>query len=191
VSKAVVLNEHIYNLLIVKDLDQFTVTELRDALVKSTEQFEDENEARKFIYRQLSRLVDKGLLEKQAANSRKGTIYFKSEVFKQSQFIAKIRRLKRHKHRECIGQPEAHVPTSNGFLDTIQKEKSELEALQEIALREMDKYQEVLNRFPDEANYVQTLFLQARDRAKNIQGDLEALTKLLLHYPLYPEKAPC
>ena len=190
-SKAVALNEHIYNLLIVKDLDRFTVTELRDALVKSTEQFDDENEARKFIYRQLSRMVNKGLLKKQTANSRKGTIYFKSDVFKQSQFIAKIRRLKKHQYRECTMLPEVDVPTCSGFLDTIRKEKSELEALQEIALREMVKYQEVLNRFPDEASYVQTFFLQARVRAKNIQGDLEALTKLFLHYPQSSKKASC
>ncbi|WP_299018277.1 hypothetical protein [uncultured Photobacterium sp.] len=154
----------------------------RDALVESTEQFEDLNEARKFLYRQILRLVEKGLLQKQPTKGRKSTIYFKSGTFKQNKFIAKSRRVK---------EQETSVTVSNSFLETIQKEKSELEALQEIALREMNKYQEVLNRFPDEANYVRTFFLEARERAKNIQGDLEALTRLLLNYPQSLEKASC
>ncbi|PSW23751.1 hypothetical protein C9I94_13695 [Photobacterium swingsii] len=190
-SKAVALNEHIYNLLIVKDLDHFTVTELRDALVKSTDQFDDENEARKFIYRQISRLFDKGLLEKQPGSRWKSTVYFKSTFFNQNRFVGKSRRRLVAKQKESKPGPNGQSENSRGFLEAIRKEKSELEALQEIALREMDKYQEVLSRFPDESSYVRTFFLQARERAKNMQGDLEALTKLLMNYPQSSEKVPC
>ncbi|WP_413112706.1 hypothetical protein [Thaumasiovibrio sp. DFM-14] len=179
-SKSVALNEHIYNLLIVRDLDHFTVTGLRDALLEAGCIQGDKNEARKFAYRQISRLLLNGYLKKSDKKGVHNAVYSKTPKAHTAQFYPK-------KMPPLKNSVSSHTPVDKGnsdFLKTLQKERNELEALQAIALREIEKYQEVIQRFPSERPYINTIFVRARVHATNIQGDLEALAKLVDNYPL-------
>lgn len=71
---SVAINEHIFNLLIKKGLDHFSVTDLRDELMNENQDLGDGSEARKFVYRQLLRLVEKGYLEKRLVHQEKWLI---------------------------------------------------------------------------------------------------------------------
>lgn len=90
-----VLNEYIYTLLIEKGFDGLTVPCLRDELLKITEEFKEIVEARKFLYRQLLQLEQKGLLLTKG-QGRKRT-YHKSELFKVTEFKAKKKKATKEK----------------------------------------------------------------------------------------------
>ncbi|HAS8623081.1 TPA: phage tail tape measure protein, partial [Vibrio vulnificus] len=84
------LNEYIYTLLIEKELDGLTVPRLRDELLKITGEFKDIVEARKFLYRHLLQLEQKGLLQTKGQGRKK--TYHKSELFKTTEFKSKKRK---------------------------------------------------------------------------------------------------
>ena len=58
------MNVFLHFLLVTKQMNYFTVTEAKEALMREYSEFDNPAEARKFIYRQLSRNVDKGLLKR-------------------------------------------------------------------------------------------------------------------------------
>lgn len=58
------MNVYLHFLLVIKQMNEFTVSEAKDALLNEQPEFTDEVETRKFIYRQLTRNVEKGLLER-------------------------------------------------------------------------------------------------------------------------------
>jgi len=63
------INEKMYALLIAHGMDEFTVLELRDAYFSRNRNEACKIEARKFVYRQITRLLQKGLLLKQEGNT--------------------------------------------------------------------------------------------------------------------------
>ncbi|MBH0040626.1 hypothetical protein [Pseudoalteromonas sp. SWN166] len=82
-SKKANMNVFLHFLLVIKQMDKFTVTQAKDALLREQPTFADAVETRKFIYRQLTRNVAKGLL-KRTNKLRKGVkevIYSKTELF--------------------------------------------------------------------------------------------------------------
>ena len=89
VPKAVSLNKNVYNILINNNLNDFTITEFRDKLLSCCTYYSDKNLARKFIYRQVYRLVNKGLLVKIKNSDDKKARYVKSQLFDCTKFIKK------------------------------------------------------------------------------------------------------
>ena len=64
-------------------MNDFTVTEAKDMLIHEKAEFTDPVETRKFIYRQLTRNVAKGLLKRtdKSDGGNKKTIYAKTNLF--------------------------------------------------------------------------------------------------------------
>ena len=58
------MNVFLHFLLVIKQMDKFTVTEAKEGLLREQHTFTDAVETRKFIYRQLTRNVAKGLLKR-------------------------------------------------------------------------------------------------------------------------------
>ncbi|NMV05989.1 hypothetical protein HKB28_02290, partial [Vibrio parahaemolyticus] len=61
-KKVTRINPDMFNLLIEKGMDDFSVIEARDALLNSTSTFTSSDEARKYVYKQLLSLEEKGWL---------------------------------------------------------------------------------------------------------------------------------
>ena len=63
-SQKVNLNVFLHSLLVIKQMNEFTVIEAKDALLREHAEFTDSTEARKFIYRQLLQSINNGLLKR-------------------------------------------------------------------------------------------------------------------------------
>lgn len=59
-KKVTRINPHMFNLLIEKGMDDFSVTEARDALLNSVSTFPSKDDARKYVYKQLLSFEEKG-----------------------------------------------------------------------------------------------------------------------------------
>ena len=86
-SKAVALHQDVHNLLITNNIDNFTVSEIRDALIYSSNSFSDKSETRKYIYRVVCKLVKLGLLIKHPNSQIKKIKYTKPELFFTANFV--------------------------------------------------------------------------------------------------------
>ncbi|WP_283129802.1 hypothetical protein [Enterovibrio norvegicus] len=173
---SVAINEHIFNLLIKKGLDHFSVTDLRDELMNENQDLGDGSEARKFVYRQLLRLVEKGYLEKTSRTSGK-MAYRKTELFFKTTFKPRLSRKKISK------ASREELSSENAFSAILKSELARYEAELSITLREMDKYQSLMSSYPEQAEFISKFFVDARERAKDLQGDIEAVNNLVMHYP--------
>jgi len=177
VSNVIALNEYVYNLLIKKGFNKFTVTELRNALLKQSKEFKNKDEARRFIYRHLVRLVKKRLLIKQEKKSPKNTIYLKTELFDTTVFIG-----------GGLSQTERKFYGSELYLEVREEDSSFLqEILKEKLLHEIDlatlegeieEYMSLIERFPEQKKSINELYCEAKKHSVRSLGKVNALTKI-------------
>jgi len=172
VSNVVSLNAFVYKLLIENDLNNFTVTDIRNFLLKISTEFVHEDEARRFIYRQLVKLVDKKLLSKVKKDNAKQFIYTKTALFNEIHFVSKTTGITKTKTSVT---PVVKI----NFIDILSKEKHAHEADLAVVLCEVEEYKELINRFPDQVDYLKSLYLDARDRSVQLLGKINAVGRVL------------
>lgn len=177
-SKAVSLNEHIYNLLIIRGINQFTVTEARDALMEQSEYFSDEIEARKVVYRQILRLLNKGLLAKTNSEASQTVKYFKTEQFSQTDFTLKHKKKSVNDAQVITSKQTVHDVT-DFFWSILEKEKLTHEADLQIVLGELEEFKRLLSRFPEKREHFESFYFEAKERSTTLLGKVNALTKVL------------
>jgi len=172
VSKVVPLQTDIYKILINNKYNNFTIAEFRDELVNCSNTFTDKNLARKFIYRQVYRLLNKRLLIKIKNSGDKKARYIKSELFQGTSF--------RNKELYFIKQ------TSNTLkhplypsATTLKMEKIKLQNNLAVTICEANVYSELLTRLPDQANHLRKFQSEAQSNTINLMGKINALEKVL------------
>jgi len=122
-SQQVDMNIFLHSLLVIKKMNDFTVIEARDALLADHAEFTDSTETRKFIYRQLLRNINKGLLKRvdRKNGKKKYVLYSKTELF----FTSTITPVKR--------ENKTLLPVKMSVTKPVQEE-NELNALLEHQL---------------------------------------------------------
>ncbi len=161
------LNIHIHNLLIEKEMNGFKVAELRDALLLySNGEFKDHNEARKFIYRQILRLQKKKWLIS-TGNGRHKT-YTVTELFKEQCF-----------KKSALENAVFSADNSSFSFSNLSQEKLQSEGELYIILGEVEEYQQLLARFPNEESFLKPMFNNAKERSAKLLGKINALTHVL------------
>lgn len=171
VPKIVLLNKNIYNILINNNLNDFTITQFRDKLLGCSTQYSDKNLARKFIYRQVYRLSNKGLLVKIKNSDDKKARYVKSQLFDCTKFIKKPLKITNTSNQD----------SSLKSLNILELEKSVF--IEELAVKshETDVYKELLRRFPDHKASLTELQSEAELSTFALKGRITALEKFLVH----------
>jgi hypothetical protein len=172
VSKVVPLQVDIYNILINNKYNNFTIAEFRDELVNCSNTFTDNNMARKFIYRQVYRLLNKELLIKIKNSGDKKARYIKSELFKETSFISK--KLSQTLHAAKILKNQ-HSPS----ISTLEKEKIKLQENLAVVNCEANVYSELITRLPEQALHLKKFQTEAKIYSINLMGKINALEKVL------------
>lgn len=171
-NRKVPLNQWLYKALIEKEMDGFSVLEIRNSLLEETAGQLDKHELRKMLYRQIYKLVDRGYLEKRSGEADNEPCYFKSDRFGSVAFIPAKRTvlpsLKKHR-RESNEQP---------FLSHISREKAQSEAELRIVLGEVEEYKRVLAHFPKQSALIQPLYDKSKEYSAELLGRINALSKL-------------
>jgi hypothetical protein len=174
VSKVVPLQSDIYKILINNKYNNFTIAEFRDELVNCSSTFTDKNLARKFIYRQVYRLINKSLLIKIKNSGGQKARYIKTELFKETSFGNKT----------LVSDKQLKLPTKD-ILNTshsiakLEREKNMLEESLAITTCEVDVYTELLKNLPDQASHLKKFHLEAKTSSICLTGRINALEKVL------------
>jgi len=178
-SSTVDMNVFLHSLLIIKQMNNFTVLEAKDALLKDHAEFTDDVETRKFIYRQLTRSVEKGLLKRtdRFDNGSKQVIYSKTDKLLASSVVPIKRGAKARiatKKTEPVKAPE-----SVSYKTELQKELMAYEIDLNTILEEAKEYKRLSVRFPDLKEKLQQHQFQAKEKSIKLLGKVHALQNLL------------
>ncbi len=178
-KSAVKLHPYIYNLLIEKDFKEFSATNLRDALLKITDEYIHMTEARKFIYRQLLRLEALGFICKiDKSDGRSKKLYKKTQLFYSTTFTSG-KMPKNSRLQTVPAKVDTEASDVDIFLNDLKKEKLIHEAKLAVVLSEIEEYQSLMERFPTKRTYLTDLYQQAKNQSAALLGRVTALSKVL------------
>ncbi|WP_351019519.1 response regulator [Shewanella sp. AC91-MNA-CIBAN-0169] len=158
-----------------ESFNHFQVIELRDAYLAVSQCSESESQAYKFIYRQISRLVKKGLLKKSQNEGLKSITYQKTELFSKTNFI------------KSTSDERSYHPLSqaeNISKDKIQNleqrlKQSEVDLLTSIG--ESEEYMRLYNSFPEMKSHLESQYMLARENSSKLLGQIKAIKSVLTH----------
>lgn len=179
-AKAIALHPDVYNLLIVVNINNFTVSEIRDALMYESEFFNDKTETRKYIYRVICKLTKLKLLTKHTHSEVKKSRYTKAETFITANFVVKP-----SINKPLVQQPQIKLSrneeaaNSIGFFNELSQEKKTYEAELAISLSEVEEFKDLMKRFPNQNDLFKPFYFETRERSVQLLGKVNALTKVL------------
>lgn len=159
------INAHMFNLLIEKKMDDFSVIEVRDVLLIQDVSFIDKEEARQYVYRQLLSFEKNGWLTSLGKGRDKR--YSVTDKFRAQSFAPKSD--EKVKSSNCVGN----------IIAILAQEKKDYEAELAIILGEIEEYQSLLNRFPNDKEILIPLFDAAKEHSAKLSGKVNALTNRL------------
>ena len=193
-SKKANMNVFLHFLLVIKQMDNFTVTQAKDALLHEQSAFTDAVETRKFIYRQLTRNVANGLLRRtnKLNNGVKEVIYSKTELFLNLEIVPNSRGSRAKK---------IYIPNNNStnataenleiteYQEELKKDLLTYEIDLNTVLEEAKEYKRLTARYPKLHEQLQLHHTQAKERSIKLLGKINALQTLLGNK--ITEKQPC
>ena len=169
-TKAIKLNEDIYHLLVEKNFNHFTITALRNTLLALNDTYKDPDEARRFVYRQVMRLVDKGLLVRDENPSPKRAQYSKTPLFKTSIFTRAA-----NDSVLSLSQPQVIDKSFNNELhEAIKTHESEMTVL----VSELEEYKRLIEANPNCHDAIVVFLNKGQVRLLSIKGKLAALNNI-------------
>lgn len=169
------INAQLNAILQDENFDDFNVTQLRDAYLAMSSTVEEPIEARKYVYRQILRLVKKGLLLKKGTKNSKTLVYQKSELFFFAKFIVKSTAVTIANQ----AKPTAII-TSNAIQQLEERLKeSEVDLLTSIG--ESEEYMRLYQSFPEMKVHLESQYLQARENSSKLLGQIKAIKSVLAH----------
>jgi hypothetical protein len=178
-SNKVDMNVFLHSLLVIKQMNNFTVLEAKEALLKGHAEFTDDVEARKYIYRQLTRSTEKGLLKRTDCfeSGSKQVIYSKTDKLLASSIVPIKRRSR--KKKITIRKEPVKVAKKISYEAELKKELLAYEIDLNTTLEEAKEYNRLSERFPELQEKLKEHQSQAKDKSIKLLGKINALQNLL------------
>lgn len=167
-NKVTRINPHMFNLLIEKRMDGFSVIDARDALLNNSVTFLSKDDARKYVYKQLLSFEKKGWLS--VVGTHRAKRYHQTSEFKALKVEPRVAR------NSKVKADSTAIQISEISLTALEQEKKQYEGELAITLGEIEEYQSLLTRFPHSRQKMQPLFSAARERSAKLLGKINALT---------------
>ncbi len=177
-SNKVDMNVFLHSLLVINKMNNFTVTEAKNALLAEHPEFIDSEVARKFVYRQLTHNIKKGLIKRTDyfSNGKKKVIYSKTSKLLAST-VTPIERGSPPK-KVTVHQPLKQVEIE-GYKAELKKELVAYETNLSASVEEAKEYKRLSTRFPEMMETLQQYQLQTKKKSAIILGKIHALQNLL------------
>ncbi|MEZ8094497.1 response regulator [Photobacterium swingsii] len=180
---SVVINEHIYNILMDEQFDNFTVLQLRDIYLSSKETTINMVEARKIVYRQILRLLKLGLLEKNEAERQRKPTYTKTALF----YEAKLQpRVKIIQSEQALSMPESIkqdvAEKSQNVIQQLEKKLKQYQVDLLASIGESEEYMRLYEALPEMKSHLEMQYHQARERSSKLLGQIKAIKTVKFHY---------
>ncbi|HDB1440011.1 TPA: hypothetical protein O6E29_003066 [Vibrio cholerae] len=164
------INAFMHKLLIENEMDNFSLVEIKDALLDIEEFASTGQDAHKFVYRQVWGLEKKGWLNAEGIGREKR--YMQTDLFKGLKFATRSMPVTINR--------VADVPTvQQGKYNILINERNECEGELEIILGEIEEYRSLNQRFPELTLQITPLLKNARERSALLLGKINVLTNVV------------
>ena len=168
-----ILDAGLISILSRSDFDDFTVLGLRDLYMATLlEDSLSKVEARRFVYRKLLRLIEKGLLVRIDAEDKRKTKYLKTDKFHESIYASDDQS---NSVNESDGQSKNDLGLLKKLTEKLQRYKSEM--LSRVG--ESEEYKNLYSEFPQMKEMLQERYNRARDESSKLLGHVKALEALI------------
>jgi hypothetical protein len=169
----IVLDAGLISILGRSDFDNFTVLGLRDLYIASSSVSAiSKVEARRFVYRNLLSLLNKGLLTRIDAEDKRKTKYLKTDKFHESIYAS-------DDQSNSVNESDNQSRSDRGLLkkltEKLQRYKSEM--LSRVG--ESEEYKSLYSEFPQMKEMLQERYNRARDESSKLLGHVKALEALI------------
>ena len=164
------LTEDIYHLLVEKGFNHFTITTLRNTLQALNDTYKNPDETRRFVYRQVIRLVNKGLLVRDKNPSPKCAQYSKTQLFKTSVFTKAI--------KGSVTSFSQSQVINNNFESKLDEAIKVCESEVLILVSEIEEYKRLINTFPNNRDSIVIFLSDGQTRLFSLKGKLAALNNI-------------
>jgi hypothetical protein len=169
------INTQLNTILQDESFDNFHVTQLRDEYLTNSSVSQDLVQARKYIYRQILRLVKKGLLLKKGTKNSKKVVYQKSELFSKTNFIVQSTT------EDKVNRPKAIIVGTNTAVQQLEERLKESEVDLLTSIGESEEYMRLYQSFPEMKAHLEFQYLQARENSSKLLGQIKAIKSVLAH----------
>lgn len=147
---------------------------LRDAYLTASTSAPSLSDTYNFIYRQVHRLVQKGILDKNVDEQTKETTYQKTAKFSQTNFILQ------KSEASTTESPTRNTQKSNAIHQLEERLKqSEIDLFTSIG--ESEEYMRLYLSFPDMKAHLESQYLQARETSSKLLGQIKAIKSAITH----------
>ena len=169
------INAQLNTILQDENFDNFHVTKLRDTYLANSSVNPDLLDARKYVYRQILRLVKKGLLLKKGTKNSKRVVYQKSELFYKTNFICE------GTTEDKVNRLKAVTVSTNTAVQQLEKRLKESEVDLLTSIGESEEYMRLYQSFPEMKAHLESQYLQARENSSKLLGQIKAIKSVLDH----------
>lgn len=159
--------------------NRFTVIKLRDEYLLLSPITFCPNEARRYLYKHILRLVKLGVLTKSGTKNSQKIVYKKTNLFNDANFIVIGDQLP-------LKNFDKPLPVSNKKkLDSISRKKLE-KTLKEYkvdmmsAIGESEEYMRLFDYFPEIKEQLREKYYTARDKSSKLLGNIKAIQAVLV-----------
>ena len=170
------IQTEILHIIVKKSFDNFTVRQVKDELLRSSNVSRCPNQTRKFVYRQIIRLVKFELLSINGAKYSHDLRYVKTKLFEKVAFIENTQSLK------FTEDGNNKTDKSLDFKEIKMQLESEIRKSEEdmvSVIGEGNEYMRLIKIFPNMKQQLKQKHMAARNEGARIQGKINALNNIL------------
>jgi len=172
-TNTIKIHEDLFHILNQKKFDKFTVKKVKDEMLYNSTTIISPNETRKFVYKQLTRLMKLKLLSRSGVKHSHNANYEKTKLFSQVTFVQIA--------RKKIDETKSNVESKKlkKELDLIaQKYQSDMFSI----IGEADEYRRLMTIFPHMKNELEKKSLAAKIELSTIQGKIKAINNIIVSH---------
>lgn len=176
-DKKVKLDSILISILKKESFDSFTVIELRNKYMNESKEDLCASETRKFIYKQILRLVNLGLLVKKGIKNSQDSTYKKTSLFGHASLEINSRPLSIARNKQA--QPSEVIVIESDTLKTLRNTLKEYQVDMMASIGESEEYIRLFAAYPEMKVQLKSQYHIARERSSKLLGQIKAIETVI------------
>lgn len=167
------LNNLVAQIIVAPNFDHFSTVEVRSAyLALNNDKSVDPNDARRFVYTELLKLVNKGWLKKSVSKKKEITSFIKTEMFDPAVIAVNP---EKYVEKKKDVELEETIPLGERLTERLNHYKNELLS----GLGEAEEYKRLCEQFPKLKSKLQPRYNEVREHNSKLLGSIKAVENLI------------
>jgi hypothetical protein len=167
------LNNLVAQIVVAPNFDHFSAVEVRAAyLALNKDKSVDPNYARRFVYTELLKLVNRGWLKKSVSKKKVITSFIKTEMFDPAAIDVNSK-------LDMANNEKSHIESAKDISETLVNRLNNYKNELLTGLGEADEYKRICDQFPNLKPKLQPKYNEVREHNSKLLGSIKAVENLI------------